>query len=137
MKEIYVTLYTKEKGKLEFTKEEWYDFDIRYVTYHREDGPAIIRSNMLQEYWLNDKRHREDGPAVVSSNGSHEYWLNGKRHREDGHAVVYSDGTQRFYLNGVYYSKEDYYKKLEEIDSLSLSLKLIHNEQWVRERAKK
>ena len=91
MKNIHVTIYTKEYGKLELTEEGWWEFIKSSTTYHREDGPAVI----------------------------------------------YHDGVQRFYLNDKFYTKEDYYKKLEEIDNLPLSLKLIHDEEWVRERAKK
>ena len=116
MKEVYAIIYTKEKGKLEFTYEEWdkFDFDVRYVTIHREYGPAIIWNNGTQEYWINRRLHREDGPAII--------WDNGK--------VFY-------YLNHRFYSEEDYYKKLKEIDNLPLSLKLIHAEEWVRNKAKK
>ena len=91
MKEVYVTYYTKEKGKLEFTEEEWYYFPDSSVTFHREDGPFII----------------------------------------------YGDGRKSYYLNGKYYHKKAYYKKLEEIDNLPLSLKITHDEEWVRERVKK
>ena len=37
--------------------------------------------------------HREDGPAVIHSNGIKEWYLNGKQHREDGPALEYPDGT--------------------------------------------
>ena len=137
MKEVFATYYTKEKGKLEFTEEEWRDFKTSSVTLHRECGPAIIYSSGDQSYYLNGKLHREDGPAIIWHNGYQSYYINGKRHREDGPAIIYSNGHQEYFLNYKIYSKEDYYKKLEEIDNLPLSLKLIHNEEWVRERAKR
>ena len=115
MKKIYVTYYTKEKGKLEFDKKEWIDFPYSSFTFHREDGPAVIYSDGSKEYWLNGKYHREDGPAIVYANGDQEY----------------------YWLNDIFYLEKDYYKKLEEIDNLPLSLKLIHEEEWIRKRAKK
>ena len=137
MKKIYVTLYTKEEGKLEFTQEEWLNFNTHSVTFHREDGPAVIMNNGYQSYYVNNNLHREDGPAVIYGDGRKEYWVNSACHREDGPAVIYGNGKYSYRLNGVYYSKEEYYKKLEEIDNLPISLKLTHEEEWVRERAQK
>ena len=138
MKDIHITIYTKEKWKLEFTSvKEWWNFDKKSVSLHREGGPAVVWGDGRQEYWLNDKRHRTDGPAVIWSDKGEEYWFNGKRHREDGPAVVWIGGAGSYYLNGMHHTEEEYYKKLEEIDNLPLSLKLIHNEWWVRERVKK
>ena len=31
-----------------------------------------------KKWYLNGKLHREDGPAVERSNGTKEWWLNGK-----------------------------------------------------------
>ena len=137
MKYIFVTVYTKEKGKLELTIKDWFDFDKNSITYHREDNPAIIYSDLRQEYWLNDRRHREDGHAIIYSDLRQEYWLNGKRHREDGHAVVFNNHDGSYYLGGEHYYTKAYYRKLKEIDNLPLSLQLTHEEEWVRERAKK
>jgi hypothetical protein len=67
---------------------------------HREDGPAVIWANGIQEWCLNDKRHRTDGPAVIRASGDQWWYLNGKRHREDGPAVICADGTQKWFLNG-------------------------------------
>jgi hypothetical protein len=49
---------------------------------------------------LNGKRHREDGPAVIYPNGLEQWFLNDKRHRKDGPAITYSDGTEFWFLNG-------------------------------------
>jgi hypothetical protein len=67
---------------------------------HREDGPAVERSNGFKYWYLNGKPHREDGPAREWADGSKAWYLNGKLHREDGPAVEYSDGTKSWYLNG-------------------------------------
>lgn len=50
MKEVYITIYTKEKGKLEFTEEEWNCFDIKTVSLHREEGSAVVYSDKDKEY---------------------------------------------------------------------------------------
>jgi len=47
--------------------------------YHREDGPAIIRSNG-NKYWMyNGKYHREDGPAIeFPAQNYYKFYLHGK-----------------------------------------------------------
>jgi hypothetical protein len=77
-------------------REEWYLNGRR----HRPDGPALIRPGGHEAWYLNGHRHRENGPAVVWPNGHEEWWLNGRIHRPDGPARVYSDGTQSWWLNG-------------------------------------
>ena len=63
-------------------------------TYHREDGPAIERSDGSTEWYRHGTRHRADGPARVSPRrsddqpGFEEWWVDGRRHREDGPALV-------------------------------------------------
>ncbi len=89
---------------------------------HREGGPAIIRMDGVEEWYVNGKQHREDGPAFVKPCGfkhwyingllhredgpaseSHEYscwYINGKLHREDGPAVVGKNGHKEWYIDG-------------------------------------
>ena len=101
---IYITIYTKEKGKLELTKEltkeQWWDFDLSSLTYHREDGPAIEQYNGDKYWFINDKLHREDGPAIECSNGTNEWYINNKRHREDGPAEEYKNGYRGWWIDG-------------------------------------
>jgi hypothetical protein len=52
--------------------------------------------------------HREDGPAVERSNGYKAWFLNGKRHREDGPAIEYSNGDKSWYINGISYNEQEY-----------------------------
>lgn len=52
--------------------------------------------------------HREDGPAVERSNGSREWFLDGQRHREDGPAIEYHDGTHEWYLDGKLLSEDEF-----------------------------
>lgn len=87
----------------------WTEYTDGQGRLHREDGPALIKPNGSQEWYLhgvphredgpaceyatmqmwmqNGQMHREDGPALVGE-GREEYWVNGKLHREDGPALV-------------------------------------------------
>jgi hypothetical protein len=67
---------------------------------HRENGPAVIRSDGRDEWFLNGRRHQPDGPAVVWSNGYEAWWLHGQRHRPDGPAQIWPDGLEEWWLNG-------------------------------------
>ena len=81
---------------------------------HREDGPAIERSDGSKEWWLNGRQHREDGPAIEWSDGDKEWCLNGKLHREDGPAIE-SNGTKQWFLNGNRFLSEiDYWEVVEK-----------------------
>jgi hypothetical protein len=64
---------------------------------HREDGPAVIRPNGSEEYWINGFAHREDGPAIINANGTKHWFLNGKHHREDGPAMILYNGFAIWY----------------------------------------
>ena len=97
---IYITIYLKEKGKLELTKEQWWDFDLSSLTYHREDGSAIEQYNGDKYWFINDKLHREDGPAIEHIDGTNEWYINGKLHREDGPAIEQYNGDKWWYING-------------------------------------
>lgn len=59
-------------------------------------------------FWYNEDGdfHREDGPAVERSNGNKEWWINGRRHRDDGPAVEFSNGTKHWYINGKELTKK-------------------------------
>jgi hypothetical protein len=56
--------------------------------------------------------HREDGPAVERSNGGKEWWINGKRHREDGPAIISGGGYRMWYLDNEHYTKEEWFEAL-------------------------
>jgi hypothetical protein len=99
---------------------------------HCEDGPAIEHSDGTKFWYLNGKRHREDGPAVEGSDGVKHWYLNWERHREDGPAIEYPDGTKYWYLNGEHLTKQDflartnsYDGKVVEIDGKKYQLKEV------------
>jgi hypothetical protein len=90
---------------------------------HREDDPAIERSNGDKEWWINGECHREDGPAIETPNGDRHWYINGKRHRVDGPAIEYTDGRMSWYLNGEkYYTFKDFIKQLPEEDAMLVAL---------------
>ena len=91
---------------------------INFKRYIKND-PSQIREIGFYvngtKYWLlNGHNHREDGPAIERSDGTKSWYLNGNLHREDGPARMWSDGTKDFYLNEKYHREEDYWKALEE-----------------------
>lgn len=68
---------------------------------HRDDGPAVQRSDGLSAWWCHGAPHRVDGPAVERPDGSREWWVDGARHREDGPAVERPDGSREWWVRGV------------------------------------
>lgn len=44
---------------------------------HREGGPAIIRMDGVEEWYINGKLHRKDGPAVIGENGHKQWYIDG------------------------------------------------------------
>ncbi len=81
-----------------FGDKYWYLNGVR----HREDGPAVERSDGYKAWYLNGELHREDGPAAEFADGSKFWWFNGKRHREDGPAdeyMVYGRAYKRWWYN--------------------------------------
>ena len=52
--------------------------------------------------------HREDGPAVERSNGTREWWIDGYPHREDGPAIEWADGYREWYLDGKQLSEDEF-----------------------------
>ena len=68
---------------------------------HRDNGPAVIRSNGTKGWYKNGLCHRDDGPAVIVSDGYQAWYKNGKLHRDDGPAIIHNDGYKAWYKNGV------------------------------------
>lgn len=79
----------KRSGKFEFYRVEWYK---------------------------RDKLHRLDGPAVESEYGDREWWYEGNLHRLDGPAIEWGCGGCSWFINGVHYTKEEYDKKIIEMN---------------------
>lgn len=45
---------------------------------HKEDGPAYI-DKFIEVWYIDDKHHRDNGPAVCRSNGELAWWKHGVR----------------------------------------------------------
>ena len=54
---------------------------------HREDGPAMERTDGSKFWYKNRLYHREDGPAREYADGDKYWYKNGKLHREYGPAI--------------------------------------------------
>lgn len=81
--------------------------------HHREDGPAVIRKNGDQEWFMHGDHHREDGPAVECANGTKCWYQQGQRHRMDGPAVIWSSGNKEWWIRDVEYT--DIHKYCEAV----------------------
>lgn len=80
--------------------EHWRD---RLGQFHRLDGPAIIRPNIVEKWWYHGVLHRLDGPAILQADG-YEHWIKyGTTHRIDGPAMIYSNGDQHWLQNGLFH----------------------------------
>lgn len=73
---------------------------------HREDGPAVLRTNGTRMWYKNGKLHRDGGPALEFYDGSKEWWREGKRHRDDGPAIIFTDGIKRWYTDNEFVREE-------------------------------
>ena len=120
MNNIYITVYTKESGRFDLTYKEYINFDFDKVICHRIDGPASIwyykdGSVWRESYYIHNQSHRIDDPAVIwyHSNGS----------------IL----DTRYYINDKCYIKEEYDNLINEMKALPKSLKLVHEDWWVRE----
>ena len=132
-KEIHVTIYTKEKGILEFSKQEWFYFRPSIVTLHRDNGPAFEFSSGSREWWREGKLHRDDGPAL-EYNGIKTWYINGDKHRLDGPAVLVSyPYNEEYHIDGVLILKCKFDALISEMKSLGPSLGLIDPRWWVRD----
>ena len=81
----------------------------------------------------NDEWHRKNAPSYFASNGRKHYYINGKLHREDGPALFNGYNYPSYWLNSKRYSKENYYKKLKQVEMIKLiflnNLKQYHREK--------
>lgn len=93
-----------EDGK--YVETRWYKEGTNIL--HREDGPALERTNGTKIWYKNGLCHRVDGPAAIYSDGDKYWFVNNKLHREDGPAVEYAKGKPVYYLDGVRYTKEQF-----------------------------
>jgi hypothetical protein len=55
--------------------KEWHN---KRGQLHRNDDPAIERTNGDKEWWCDGKRHRVDGLAIERADGYKAWWVDGK-----------------------------------------------------------
>ena len=55
--------------------------------------------------------HREDGPAIERSDGHKAWYSNNKFHRLDGPAVEWPDGSKFWYINGESLFEKEFLKR--------------------------
>ena len=75
---------------------------------HREDGPAVERSNGSREWYRGGKLHRGDGPAVEYADGDRFWFRHDKLHREDGLAIERSNGSREWFLDGQRHREDEF-----------------------------
>jgi hypothetical protein len=75
---------------------------------HREDGPAIERSNGSKAWFIDGKAHRGDGPARILSDGTKYWYINNKLHRINGPAVEYNNGSKAWFIDGNQLSEKEF-----------------------------
>jgi hypothetical protein len=68
--------------RIEYEDYVVYGYYKGYFTWHREDGPAVERSNGTKIWYLHGKLHRENGPAIEYANGDKAWYLEGKEIKE-------------------------------------------------------
>jgi len=111
-REIFVTTYTKEEGRKEYTHSEWIaDEDRALVTYHRLSGPAIEFNNNSLKY----------------------YYIDGRLHNTHGPAKVINDVERDWYLDGEEVSRYEHARLVQEVKNMPLVLRLVDPRKWVRE----
>ena len=66
----------------------------------KEQPQCEVYTGGSKVWRLNNKLHREDGPAIERSDGTKQWYLHDKRHREDGPAMEWADGRKQWCLHG-------------------------------------
>ena len=92
------------------------------ILHSYDDHPAFINNKnertLFKSWWYKSKLHREEGPAIEfykdNKLAGAEYWIDNKE-----------------------LSKTLYDKILKEVDELNITLQLIDDREWVRERGKR
>jgi hypothetical protein len=68
---------------------------------HRDNGPAIEKTDGTQYYYKHGLLHRDDGPAIIRPDGTNLWFKNGTLHREDGPTIIYADGSEDWLYSKV------------------------------------
>lgn len=75
---------------------------------------GLVEYEYKDKYWYkNGELHREDGPAIEKTNGFKAWYKNGLGHREDGPAEIYPNGTEKWWIEDEYYTEEEFKEEIE------------------------
>lgn len=105
--EIFITVYTKEDGKQELTKDQWLKLNIEHLNFHRIDGPAKQWADGFEHWYIDGLLHREDNKPAISGKYEKRWYWHGMRHREYGPAVIRFNGEKMYYLNDIRINMEE------------------------------
>jgi len=79
---------------------------------HRDDGPAVIRSDGTQEWYQNGLHHRDNGlPAVETNNGNLSWYRNGNL------ICYYNKFDAEFWAGPPYVTAQE---KVDEVEGMGL-----------------
>ena len=76
MSKIKIKSEYKDLDKYKYDNGDILYFKKNTDIVHNPYGAAIICKDGVKFYCIEDKAHRLDGPAVIRSNGLEEYWIN-------------------------------------------------------------
>lgn len=85
---------------------------------HRDEGPAIIKSDGSLYYYISGALERKDGPAVILKDGTKKWYCKDCLHREDGPAIEYADGRKCWVLYGRLIKEEDFFNQLQNLSPI-------------------
>ncbi len=97
----------------------WYQEETDIV--HREDGPAVEKSNGTKVWHINGKLHRVDGPAYERANGPKYWYFEGMLHREGGPAIEMPDGSKYWYIHGESLTEQQFLERTAPAKELTIA----------------
>jgi hypothetical protein len=69
---------------------------------HREDGPAVERTDGTLMWYIKGKLHRADGPAILKKNGDEFWYTDDALHRLRSAAIVLKNGAKQWWKKGKF-----------------------------------
>jgi len=78
-----MSMVIRQSGSVVFHSEKQQVWRNSEGQHHRLGGPAVIRSDGTQKWYLNDQCHRVGGPALIHPNGNQYWYLKGKKSTQE------------------------------------------------------
>ena len=109
--------------------------DLKTNLLHREDGPAIEKSNGYKFWYRQGKLHREDGPAIENKNNSNMnlYYLDGMELSKEWHEKLSRKTVSRVFQ--VYDSVRSTESSTVEFKEDSVEIKRVGQEVEIPTRS--